>query len=86
MEGQKTNKLIIVTGSNKGIGRATVESLIERNTEFWIILTARKLSDGELAVKEIESARPNQQLKLTSLQLDLLSDDSIDKFIGSVFS
>lgn len=81
---EKSQKVIIVTGSNKGIGKATVEALIERNCNFRVILTSRKILDGQEAVTNIKSAHHGKEIRLSHVQLDLLSDESIHLFVETI--
>lgn len=45
-------KIALVTGSNRGIGLATVKELLKRN--YRVILTARKKEDGEKALAKLK--------------------------------
>lgn len=76
-------KYIVVTGSNKGIGFATVEAILKRKTDYGLILTSRSEVNGNEAIKKLTEKYPDTEPPLF-LQLDLLSDDSISAFVGSL--
>ena len=78
MQGNK--QYIVITGGNKGIGRATVETIMQRETEYGVIFTARNPKDGQATLDSIKVLYPNLD-QPTFLQLDLLNDQSIEDFI-----
>lgn len=67
-----SNKLAIVTGSNKGIGYAIVKALCEK-FDGDVLLTARDVGRGETAVKNLNQLG----LKPKFHQLDITDDDSV---------
>ena len=81
---ESNKKHILVTGSNKGIGRATLEGILERQTGYGLIMTCRKIEEGHKAIEEIKQKFPNLQDYPQLVQLDLLDDDSISAFLGTV--
>jgi NAD(P)-dependent dehydrogenase (short-subunit alcohol dehydrogenase family) len=75
-------KTVIVTGSNKGIGRGIVEDLLANCPEFSkVIMTARSMELGQATVNEINGdGRYNGRLFLQ--QLDISNADSIAAFVA----
>eukprot|EP01135_Chromosphaera_perkinsii_P010542 Nk52_evm52s2152 gene=Nk52_evmTU52s2152 len=82
-------KICLVTGANKGIGKAIVQKLVNlpKNHQIrTVLLGSRDVQRGEEAVKEIKGSEEVVQV----VQVDLLSDESIitassfikDKFGG----
>lgn len=69
-----SNKVILVTGGNTGLGRETVEQLAKHEPSQ-IYLAARTPSKGESAVAAVKQAVPHANV--TFLALDLASFDSI---------
>ncbi|TID15920.1 short-chain dehydrogenase/reductase [Venturia nashicola] len=76
-----TDKVILVTGGNAGIGRETVLQLAKHNPSK-IIIAARDEAKASEAIRDIENAAPGAQIMFISL--DLMSFESIrqavDKF------
>ncbi|RAK75931.1 NAD(P)-binding protein [Aspergillus fijiensis CBS 313.89] len=74
-----TNKTIIVTGANGGLGRETVKHLIHLGAEK-VIFACRSRSRGQQAKREIE-AQLNCKTNLVDVrELDLESPASIKRF------
>lgn len=48
---------VLVTGANKGIGKAIVKAIVQTKPEVHVFLGSRDLSRGEAAVKDIPSSR-----------------------------
>lgn len=71
-----TGKVIIITGSTSGIGKAGTEILAEKNAT--IVLAVRNTQKGENVVNEIKSRVP--QAKLEVRKLDLSSLKSVKEF------
>ncbi|XP_017781105.1 PREDICTED: carbonyl reductase [NADPH] 3-like [Nicrophorus vespilloides] len=70
-----SQKVAIVTGSNKGIGYAIVKGLCEKY-EGLVYVTARNVERGEKAVKSLKDLGFNPSFH----QLDVNDQDSVDKF------
>ena len=81
---ESSKKYIIVTGSNKGIGRATLEGILERETDYGLIMTCRRQEDGEKAIEEIKAMFPGLSSYPSLVLLDLLDDQSISLFCSTV--
>ena len=70
-------KLAIVTGSNKGIGFATVKGLAKKLQDGWhVYLTSRNEERGQKALEEIKKEGLNN---VHFHQLDIDDEASIDK-------
>jgi hypothetical protein len=69
-----TDKVILVTGSNTGIGKETVLQLA-RHKPARVFVAARNKAKALEAIQEIESAAPDAQISF--IQLDLTSFTSI---------
>ncbi|KAJ8926055.1 hypothetical protein NQ315_009910 [Exocentrus adspersus] len=70
-----SQKIAVVTGSNKGIGYAIVKGLCER-FDGAVYLTARDVGRGEAAVKKLKELGLNPLFH----QLDISDQSSVDKF------
>ncbi|KAF9890456.1 hypothetical protein FE257_005861 [Aspergillus nanangensis] len=74
-----TNKVILVTGGNEGLGKQTVLQLAQHSPAN-IYLAARNPSKAEAALKEIQAkAGANNCAPITLLSLDLSSLESVKK-------
>ncbi|XP_018563333.1 carbonyl reductase [NADPH] 3 [Anoplophora glabripennis] len=70
-----SNKIAVVTGSNKGIGYAIVKGLCEKFNGV-VYLTARDVGRGEAAVNKLKELGFNPLFH----QLDVTDQSSVDKF------
>lgn len=69
-------KVILVTGANSGLGKASVLEFARHKPErVW--LAARSVAKGEAALREIEAVVPDAARSIKVLQLDLSSFTSI---------
>jgi NAD(P)-dependent dehydrogenase (short-subunit alcohol dehydrogenase family) len=68
-----TNKRVLVTGGNRGIGLAIAQGLIALNYE--VIITARSLDAAQQAAEKLGA-------KAIPLELDVSDDNSIDRSIS----
>jgi len=69
-------KVIIITGSNSGIGKATAKELAKLKAR--IIMACRSKERAEEAIREIKKETNNQNIEF--MQLDLCSLNSVRKF------
>ena len=65
-------KICLVTGANRGIGRATVEGLARQGAT--VLMVCRDRTTGEAARREIATATGNQQLELFVADLAVQAD------------
>lgn len=75
-----TDKVILVTGGNTGIGKETVLQLAKHRPSK-IIIAARNEAKACRAIQDIESAAPGVQI--TFIPLDLMSFKSIREAVDS---
>jgi fengycin family lipopeptide synthetase B len=75
MTGKLTNKIAIVTGASRGIGRAISIALARQGTT--VVLAAREISKLQETSKIIESNGGKSQIVIT----DLLKEDSIKNLV-----
>jgi NAD(P)-dependent dehydrogenase (short-subunit alcohol dehydrogenase family) len=74
-----TNQVLIVTGSNTGLGFEAVKHLIRLNAAK-VILAVRTVSKGEIAVEKIVKTTKCDPSRLEVWPLDLLNFDSVKQF------
>lgn len=83
-QSQSTNRNILITGANKGIGYAIAELLTSGKTAYDIILTSRDPELGNQAIKEIQEKHPNSSSKLTYHQLNVNDQKSVQELVNWV--
>jgi len=74
-----SSKKILVTGGNKGIGKAICELLLSEWSETHVILGSRSAERGKEACNDILKALPNAVGRLSMIELDTTSDESVRK-------
>ncbi len=75
------NRIAIVTGANRGIGKETAMALAMK--KYTVVMACRNLAQAEIVCTEIKSRSANHQV--FAYELDLSSFDSIRRF-GKLFS
>lgn len=68
---------IVVSGANKGIGRAIVERMLEEHDDVSVFLGSRSLDRGQAARDELLEAHPEWKGRLEVLELDVTDDVSV---------
>ena len=79
-----TQKVILVTGSNKGIGYGIIETLLEKKSKLVIILSARNEELGKKSYELLSSKYPDSKDKFYFHQLDITKEESIKNFCSWV--
>ena len=77
-----TNKLVVVTGANSGIGLTASAQFAKRGAR--VIMATRNPQRGEYAKTTVQAQTGSQQLEV--MQLDLASFDSIEEFANQLGS
>ena len=75
-------KIVLVTGSNKGIGYGIIEKLMEKNSNFRIILTSRNEELGKKSYNTLLYKYPYFNNYLFYHQLDITKKGSISNLIN----
>jgi NAD(P)-dependent dehydrogenase (short-subunit alcohol dehydrogenase family) len=79
-------KIVFVTGGNNGIGYETVKVLLESEQAYHILLGSRSFEKGTTAIDNLRKEYPSSASKLELVQVDLISDESIQKAYDQVKS
>jgi NAD(P)-dependent dehydrogenase (short-subunit alcohol dehydrogenase family) len=61
------NKIVLITGANAGIGKATAEGLAGQGAK--VIMACRKKENGDLAKAEIQKQWPKAELEVVECNL-----------------
>ena len=74
----KDKKVILITGGNRGIGKAICKGLLQQHPNVHVLLGSRDLNKGKQAADEIKGQNKSlPSCSLTVVQLDVTSDSSV---------
>jgi len=76
--------IVLISGSNQGLGFFTVKALANSNIPYHIFVCGRSIESAHNAIAEAQSFAPNSLSDLSALQLDVSSDSSISAALESV--
>ncbi len=80
------SKVILITGANTGIGFQVVRALCSSSRPYNIILGGRSPSKMQEAINTLKIEFPDSQSVLHAVEIDIESDDSINKAFKEVSS
>jgi NAD(P)-dependent dehydrogenase (short-subunit alcohol dehydrogenase family) len=69
-------KRVLITGANKGIGKAIAKKLVETYDDVSVIIGSRDVGRGEQAVNDIKKEVPG--CKIEMVELDVTNDASVE--------
>lgn len=70
-------KVVLVTGGNRGIGKAICQKLLSSHPDVHVVLSSRDLERGKHAASDILKSNTHFRSRLTVVQLDVTSDASL---------
>ena len=76
------NKVVLVTGSNKGIGYGIVETLLKKKSPLKVILTSRNVELGKRSYTTLIEKYPEMKDTFYYHQLDITNMQSISELIS----
>ncbi|KAI0839417.1 NAD(P)-binding protein [Hypoxylon sp. FL0890] len=79
-------KIVLVTGGNTGLGYQIVKTLYQTDTPYEIIIGCRTPSKGEDAIANLKKEIAQSPSSLSTLQVDLNSDESLEKAVETLQS
>ena len=68
---------ILITGANKGIGKATVAAALSAADDTKVLLGSRNLKRGQEARAELVSSQPSWESRIQVVEIDVASDASV---------
>ena len=74
----------LVTGANKGIGRAIVAAIVDADPDHHVFLGTRELDRGESARQALVADNPERDGRIHVLQLDVASETSVKRAAAEV--
>jgi NAD(P)-dependent dehydrogenase (short-subunit alcohol dehydrogenase family) len=77
-------KHILVTGGNKGIGKAICERLLREWPDTFVIMGSRDAERGQKAIEDIINIDSKFKDRLECLTLDVTSDESVKEAASQV--
>ncbi|KAI1505949.1 hypothetical protein F5X99DRAFT_366642 [Biscogniauxia marginata] len=78
--------ILLITGGNTGLGLEAVKALYKTDSSFEIIIGCRTISKGEAAIEGLKKEIPQSPSTLSTLQVDLSSDSSLEKAVETITS
>ncbi|KAI5481772.1 NAD(P)-binding protein [Pseudohyphozyma bogoriensis] len=75
-----SKSIVLITGGNTGLGFEIVKALFKSTAaSYEIYMGSRSLSKAEDAIKELEAEVPDSSSTVQGVQVDIASDESIEK-------
>ena len=77
-------KVVLITGGNNGIGYEAVKALFHSDKAYRILLGSRSLDKAKRAIETLHKDCPESKSTVETVQVDLTSDQSIEKAFEQV--
>lgn len=76
--------IVLVTGANSGIGYEAVKAFLQSTKPYHILFGARSLEKAQIAIDDLKKEIPDSNNTIEILEVDLVSDESIEKAFETV--
>ena len=76
------NRLIMITGCNRGLGLGILKSLLATHCEYNFLMAVRTVENGNQVIKELQKTFPKVEERVILHELDLAKSESIDAFVA----
>jgi NAD(P)-dependent dehydrogenase (short-subunit alcohol dehydrogenase family) len=81
------NKTVVfITGANTGLGYEAVKALYKSTQPYEILLGSRSVSKGDDAISSLKKEITSSPSTISTVQIDIESDDSIEKAYDTISS
>ncbi|KAB8290381.1 hypothetical protein EYC80_010814 [Monilinia laxa] len=76
--------IVLVAGANSGIGYEAVKALLQSSKPYHILFGSRSSEKAQVAIGDLKKEVPEATNTIETLEVDLVSDESIGKAFKSV--
>lgn len=77
-------KIVLITGGNTGIGYEAVKAILQSDKPYLVLMGSRSLDKAHAAIEKLKKEVPNTKSTVEPVQVDITSDESIEKVFEEV--